>query len=442
MEILVKAAQLILSLSILVILHEFGHFFFARVFKCRVEKFYLFFDPWFSLYKVKKGETEYGIGWVPLGGYVKIAGMIDESMDREQMKLPPQSWEFRSKPAWQRLLVMIGGVSMNFLLAILIYIAVMFVWGKQYLPTENVKYGIVADSVGQKIGLHTGDRILSVDHHYVDNFFKIVPTILLEKARTVQVDRGGVRKDVIIDDQDLAYMLKNAKEVISPRFPFQFKILDVSKGSPAKTAGIKKGDQILAVNGKHFVFYDQFVAELQAVKNKPIEVTLLRNSQTIQISVTPTAKGQLGIYTDVSNVDVLQFKTVHYGFLQSIPAGIELGWTTVTDYCKQFKLIFSPKTEAYKSLGGFIAIGKIFPGMWDWHSFWSMTAFLSIILAIMNLLPIPALDGGHVLFLLYEMVTGRKPGDKFLEYAQICGMCLLLALVVFANANDIIKLIK
>lgn len=442
MEILIKAAQLILSLSILVILHEFGHFFFARVFKCRVEKFYLFFDAWFSLYKVKKGETEYGIGWIPLGGYVKIAGMIDESMDREQMKLPPQPWEFRAKPTWQRLLIMIGGVSMNFLLAILIYIGVMFVWGKQYLPTENVKYGIVADSVGQKIGLQTGDKILSVDNHYVDNFFKIIPTVLLEKARTIQVERNGQKKDISINNQDLAFLLKNAKEVISPRFRFNFKILEVSKNSPAKAAGMKKGDQILTLNGKHFVFYDQFVSELQLNKHKLMQVTLQRGNQRINVSVTPNDKGQLGIYNDIGQVDVLQFKTIHYSFFQSIPAGLELGWTTITDYCKQFKLIFTPETKAYQSLGGFIAIGKIFPGMWDWHAFWSMTAFLSIILAIMNLLPIPALDGGHVLFLLFEMVTGRKPGEKFLEYAQICGMVFLLVLVVYANANDILKLIK
>ncbi|MDP4185755.1 MAG: RIP metalloprotease RseP [Bacteroidota bacterium] len=442
MEILIKAAQLILSLSILVILHEFGHFFFARLFKCRVEKFYLFFDPWFSLYKTKKGETEYGIGWIPLGGYVKISGMIDESMDKEQLKLPPKPYEFRSKAPWQRLLIMIGGVTMNFIFAILIYIGVMFTWGKEYLPTTNAKYGIVVNETGKKIGLETGDKILSVDNQPVEEFFKIIPQVLLEKAKTIQVERNGLKKDVEIDNQDLALLIKDSKEVIAPRLHFGFYVKDFSKGSPAKAAGMKVGDQILALNDKRFVFYDEFTSELKNSKNNPVKVTVLRKNAEVSLIVTPTKEGLLGIFNDVNRIESFEMKTIHYSFFASIPAGIDLGVTTVRNYLKQFKLIFSPETKAYQSLGGFIAIGKIFPGTWSWFAFWNLTALLSIILAVMNLLPIPALDGGHVLFLLFEIITGRKPGEKFLEYAQIAGMVLLLALVLFANGNDIVKLFK
>jgi regulator of sigma E protease len=437
---LIKAAQLVLSLSLLVIIHEFGHFIFARIFKTRVEKFYLFFDPWFSLFKVKKGETEYGVGWLPLGGYVKISGMIDESMDKEAMKLPPQPYEFRSKKSWQRLLIMVGGVLMNFILAFALYIAVLYAWGEQYLPTANMKYGIEVDSVGIKIGLQNGDKILSVDNMPIENFRKIIPTVILDKARTIQVERNGQKIDVEISDEDLALLIKS-KGVLTFRIPFDYKVASLSKGSAAKEAGLQVGDQIVGMNGKTYEYNDQFKAALRDSIGKTIVLNVTRNNQKLDIPLLIPKEGILGIALDLNLENIFVFKTVQYSLLESIPAGINRGIGTINDYLKQFKLIFSPKTKAYENLGGFIAIGNIFPGAWSWYDFWNMTAFLSIILGVMNLLPIPALDGGHVMFLLFEMITGRKPGDKFLEYAQIVGMVLLLALVLYANGNDIFKLI-
>jgi regulator of sigma E protease len=440
-EILIKIAQFFLSLSILVIIHEMGHFIFARVFKCRVEKFYLFFNFGFSLFKTKRGETEYGIGWLPLGGYVKIAGMIDESMDKEQMKLPPQPWEFRSKPAVQRLLIMVGGVVMNFIAALIIYIGVLYAWGEEYLPTANVKYGVVASDIGKEIGFMTGDKILSVDNLVVEDFFKVVPTIALESAKTVQVERDGNVVNVDISEDDIAKMLK-AKKMLGLRYPFHFVISSFAKTSPAKTAGMLKGDELVMVNNQSFEFHDQFSSLLEANKGKELLFKVKRGSEMIDIPVTLTEDGMLGILGDKDPSSYFEFKTIKYGFFQSIPAGIIRGWDTSVDYLKQFKLIFSRKTKGYESLGGFITIGNIFPGTWDWQAFWTMTAFLSIILAIMNILPIPALDGGHVMFVLYEMITGRKPSEKFLEYSQIVGLTLLLLLVLYANANDVIKLFK
>jgi regulator of sigma E protease len=439
--ILIKAAQLILSLSILVVLHEFGHFMFARLFKTRVEKFYLFFDPWFSLFKVKKGETEYGVGWLPLGGYVKISGMIDESMDKEAMKQPPKPWEFRSKPAWQRLLIMTGGVLMNFIFAFIIYIGVLYAWGETYLPTKNVTYGIEVNEAGKEIGFQNGDKILTVENKEVENFMKIIPTIVLDDARTVQVERNGKITDVEISDSDLALLLKS-KEVMTWRKPFDIQVGNVVDDSPAAEAGLQKGDIFVSIDGKKFEFYDQFSDYLNSKKNQTVELTILRDGKELNQTVNISEEGKLGFYPVFNNPEIFELATINYGLLESIPAGISRGVQTTKDYLKQLKLIFKPETKAYESLGGFATIGNIFPATWDWFSFWNMTAFISIILAIMNLLPIPALDGGHVMFLAFEMISGRKPGEKFLEYAQIAGMVILLGLVLFANANDIIKMIN
>ncbi len=439
--IAIKAAQLIFSLSILVVLHEFGHFMFARIFKTRVEKFYLFFDPWFSLFKVKKGDTEYGIGWLPLGGYVKISGMIDESMDTEMMKQPPQPWEFRSKPAWQRLLIMLGGVMMNFLFAMIIYIGVLYAWGEEYLPTENVTYGIMANEVGEEMGLRTGDKILTVDNRYIDNFMKIIPTIVLDNAKSIQVERDGKVIDLEINDAHMALLLRS-RTVISPRLPFKMQVEGFTVDSPGKEAGLMVGDEIKGLNGLHFDYYDEWNEALQNHKGDPVLLTVQRNGNQLEIPLRLNEDGMIGIRINQFADEVFKFKTISYGFLESIPAGINRGIQTTKDYLKQFKLFFRPETKAYESLGGFATIGNIFPATWDWFSFWNMTAFISIILAIMNLLPIPALDGGHVMFLVFEMITGRKPGEKFLEYAQVAGMIILLALVLFANANDIIKMIN
>ena len=439
--ILIKTAQLLLSLSILVVLHEAGHFMFARLFKTRVEKFYLFFNPWFSLFKVQKGETEYGVGWLPLGGYVKISGMIDESMDKEAMKLPPQPWEFRSKPAWQRLFIMLGGVLMNFIFAFLIYIAVLYAWGEQYLPTANVKYGIEVNETGKKLGFQTGDKILSVDNKPVEEFQKVVPTIILDAAKTVQVERNGQKVNVEITGEDLALLLKS-KEIWDLRWPYDMQIGKLAKDYPAEQAGLQVGDVLGDVDGNTFQYYDQFRDYLLSKKNSEVELEINRNGEKMTKTLVVNDEGKLGFNPALNNPNVFEFKTIKYGFFESFPAGIGRGVQTTINYLKQFKLFFKKDTKAYESLGGFATIGSIFAPTWDWEHFWSMTAFISIILAIMNLLPIPALDGGHVMFLLGEIITGRKPGEKFLEYAQIVGMVLLLALVLYANANDIIKMIN
>ncbi len=441
MVILIKAAQLILSLSILVILHEFGHFLFAKLFHCRVEKFYLFFDPWFSLFKVQKGETEYGVGWLPLGGYVKISGMIDESMDKEQMKLPPEPWEFRSKPTWQRLLIMIGGVLFNLILALALYSMILFIWGEQYLPNQNAKFGIVVSETGREMGLRNGDKILLVDGKPVESFTKIVPTIVLDGAQTIEVQRDS-QKITLQISKDLIPRLLKDKEIISLRIPFSCKITAFAKQSGARDAGLEIGDEILSVDSTKFRFYDEFIDKLILSKDKEINLQFARKGVLSTRKVKVSSAGLLGFQRAYDLEGVFEYKTTQYSFVKSIPAGISKGYRAVGDYLKQFKLLFSPKTKAYESLGGFIAIGNIFPSVWDWESFWNLTAFLSIILAVMNILPIPALDGGHVLFLLYEIVTGRKPSDKFLEYAQIAGMVLLFSLLIYANGNDLIKLFK
>lgn len=439
MIVLVKAAQLILALSILVIIHELGHYLFARLFKTRIEKFYLFFDPWFSLFKFKKGDTEYGIGWVPLGGYVKISGMIDESLDREQMKQPPQPYEFRSKPSWQRLLIMVGGVLFNLLLAMVIYAGVLFKWGETYLATKDVRYGIVTDSLGYEMGLRNGDRILTVDNEYVENFYGIGSDIILNERSSLQVEREGRIVEIPIKKEYVPLMLKGQGK-IDARVPFgPFIITGFGKESPAQEAGLITGDEITAIDGNSFSWYDEFQDYLAVNRGEEVGVSVNRDGEQMNFRVKLAESGMLGVTREVSQVFELTENS--YGFFESVPKGIAKGVTTVGDYLKQFRLIFSRETKGYESLGGFLTIGSIFPGAWDWHHFWNLTAFLSIILAIMNILPIPALDGGHVIFLLYEVITRRKPSDKFMEYAQIAGMLFIFALLIYANGNDIVRFI-
>lgn len=438
MEIVVKTGQFLLSLSILVILHEMGHFFFAKLFKTKVEKFYLFFDPWFSIFKFKKGETEYGIGWLPLGGYVKISGMIDESMDKEQLKLPAQPWEFRAKPTWQRLLIMIGGVLVNFLLAMFIYSMMLFTWGDEYLPNSNVKYGVMCDSLALNAGFQNGDKIISVDSQKIEDFGKIVGQIVLNNAKLVQVERNGELVNIQMPEALIRELIK-AKRIgfLSPRTPFT--IGEFDKTSAAKDAGLKKGDKIVQFAGKKVDFFDEFKSEIGKHKNESVEIGVLRGKDSMMFNIQIPSTALIGVMPGWDE-NLFETNKINYSFFASFPAGIHKGISTVSDYLKQFKLLFDRKTKAYESLGGFITIGKIFPSVWDWQKFWNLTAFLSIILAVMNILPIPALDGGHVLFLLYEIVTGRKPSDKFLEYAQIAGMVLLFSLLIYANGNDIVKL--
>ena len=438
MEILVKIGQLLLSLSILVVLHEFGHFLFARLFNTRVEKFYLFFNPWFSLFKKQIGDTTYGIGWLPLGGYVKISGMIDESMDKEAMELPAQPWEFRAKPAWQRLLIMIGGVLVNFLLAIVIYIMIMFTWGEEYLPVAKMEHGIIPDSTAMLIGFKAGDRILSVDNQEVERFNAIATTILLNDAKTVQIERNHQKQDIIIPEWLISRVIKNNDILFTARF--QFIVGDFNLSINNRIDGLKKGDILYAIDTFKTPYADLLPAALDHYKNQTVDVQVYRDQKLVTVNVEVNEKGMLGIMADVEGALPVALK--EYGLLASVPAGINKGFVTAKDYLKQLKLIFSPKTKAYESLGGFITIGKIFPGTWDWQSFWKLTAFLSIMLAIINLLPIPALDGGHVMFLMYEIVTRRKPSEKFLEFTQIVGMLFLLGLVLYANGNDIVKLFR
>ena len=440
MEIVIKIVQLLLSLSILVIFHEFGHFIAARLFKTRVEKFYLFFNPWFSIFKIKHKETEYGVGWLPLGGYVKISGMIDESLDREQMKMEPQPWEFRSKPAWQRLIIMVGGVTVNVLLAFAIYIGILAVWGEQYLPTSEVnKYGVVADTLAMEMGIRSGDRILSVEGQPVEDFNKIPIALILDEAKTIQVERDGQLVDVAIPAGSLGKLVKHRDPTfLSPRFPFN--IDGFSDVSAAKDAGIMIEDRIISVNGIPTVYFDEFVTEIKKHKSETVALSVIRSADTLVFNIPVSSEGTIGIYTNPSKY--FTFSQKNYNILEAIPAGFVKTIDGIGNYLKQLRLLFSPEVKAYESVGGFITIGSIFPATWDWPAFWRLTAFLSIMLAILNLLPIPALDGGHVMFLGYEIISGRKPSDKFMEYAQVAGMIILLGILVFANGNDIIKLFK
>ncbi len=435
--ILIKVAQFFLSLSILVVLHELGHFTFAKIFKTKVEKFYIFFDPWFSLFKFKWGETEYGIGWLPLGGYVKISGMIDESMDKEQMKKPPQPWEFRSKPAWQRLLILLGGILVNVLLAFVIYIGVLWAWGKEYLPTDNVKYGIMTDSTGLSIGLQNGDKILYIGGKKIEAFSKIPAAILLDEPKSITVERNGKKVEIPLGKDVISKIIKDPY-FLAPRIPFI--VATVLDTSPAAKAGIKPGDRVVAVNGDPAMFVDEVKKYLSKNKKSKVDLTIVRGNDTLTMPVAVNDKGMIGVALDLDYSKYFKLKHINYSLPQAIPAGFSKTLKVTGSYIKQLKIIFSPETGAYKSVGGFISIGKIFPGVWDWRAFWNLTAFLSIMLAVLNLIPIPGLDGGHVLFTLYEMITGRKPSDKFLERAQIVGLIILLALVLYANGNDIFKL--
>ena len=440
MEILIKAYQLLLALSILIIFHEAGHFLFARLFKTRVEKFYLFFDPWFCLFKKKIGDTEYGIGWLPLGGYVKISGMIDESMDLEQLSKPPQPWEFRSKPSWQRLLIMLGGVMVNFIFALVLYVLILYTWGEKYLPLENLTYGIMVDSTAMQMGLRNGDKILALDGQEVENYMSIVHDIVVNDAKTIKVERNGQIMNLNIPEGAIPSLLKTSLPIL-PRMPFH--IYAVQENSPASKAGLMPEDKVVALAGIPVSFFDEFKTVIANYKNQEVQLSVLRNgTDTVNYQLTVPETGIIGVSPDFSLERYFELKEVRYSFIQSIPAGISKGFNTISSYLKQLKLLFRPETKAYESLGGFIKIASIFPGEWIWQSFWNFTAFLSIILAIMNLLPIPALDGGHVIFLLYEMVSGRKPNEKFLEYAQIAGMIFIFALLFYANGNDIIQLFK
>ena len=388
-----------------------------------------------SLFKKKIGDTEYGIGWLPLGGYVKISGMIDESMDKEQMKQPPQPYEFRSKPAWQRLLIMLGGVLVNFILALFIYTIVLFVWGESYVPADRLDYGLRFEDTFHEMGLRDGDNILALDGVPVEKWRTIHHDIVVNNTQVISVKRDGEYMDIRVPEEMTSKLLK-VEFAMEPIVPMS--VAKLVEGS-LQDAGGQEGDRIISVNGTPVEYYYEFMALTNHEKNTAFDLGVLRGSDTLAMQVTTSEDGKFGFF-NVQYFDIFEPEVIKYTFFQSIPAGIKHGVNITKSYLKQLKMLFKPKTKAYEELGGFIKIGSIFPPVWDWQSFWNMTAFLSIILAVMNILPIPALDGGHVMFTLFEMVSGRKPGDKFLEYAQIVGMVLLLALLLYANLNDVIGL--
>jgi regulator of sigma E protease len=436
-----NVGQFILAFSILVVLHELGHFLPAKWFGCRVDKFYLFFNPWFSLWKKKIGETEYGLGWVPLGGYVKIAGMIDESMDKEQMNQPAKSWEFRSKPAWQRLIIMLGGVTVNFILALVLFSMILFVWGEEKLPVKNLHYGLSADSLATSVGLQDGDLITAINNKPLDYLNELPKEMMLNDGVILSVERNGARRNIELPEGFIARLTKNQlRGFVAPRFPV---VVDsVSTGIQVKRGELKKGDQLISINNEPVQFYHEFEAKKRQHKGEVVTITALRGGDTANIDIQLTEEGSVGFFPR-NPFDLLGTEKIKYSFGESIPAGIDYGIDRLKDYMTGIRLLFTSKEHKVSdNLGSLISIGKTFGGTWDWQRFWTMTALFSIILAFMNILPIPALDGGHALFTLYEMITGRKPSDKFMEYAQMVGMVLLLGLMVYALGLDVWRLFK
>jgi regulator of sigma E protease len=439
----VKTGQFILSFSILVVLHELGHFIPARLFKTRVEKFYLFFNPGFSLWKKKIGETEYGIGWIPFGGYVKISGMVDESMDTEQLNKAPESWELRSKPAYQRLIVMLGGVIVNILLAIVIFIGITWYWGDRFIPAKNAKLGVHVSELAKSVGINEGDIILSLDHKEINDFYSLESKIKSDNPKTLEVKRG----DSIISLSIPTNLAKSLKEIekndtyfVSLIFPV---IVDSIQSSVKITegSGFQKGDTIISINNKSAKFIHEFAALKDQLKNSDVSVNIKRGKDIKTIKTKLDNLGRIGL--TLQTPDKI-FDTVHksYNFFESIPVATNKCFNTLDNYIRGIKQIFSGKVKANESLGSLISIGNTFPSRWDWYNFWTLTGIFSIILAFMNVLPIPALDGGHALFIIIEMITGRKPSDKFMEYAQVAGMILMFGLMFYALGLDVWRLFK
>ncbi|HMH23699.1 MAG TPA: RIP metalloprotease RseP [Puia sp.] len=438
----IKVLQFILSFSILVVLHELGHFLPARWFKCRVEKFYLFFNPWFSLFKKKIGETEYGLGWIPFGGYVKISGMIDESMDKDQLNQPAQPWEFRSKPAWQRLIIMLGGVTVNVLLAFVIFIMIMWTWGDKYIPAANLKYGVYADSLARKIGIQDGDKIIAVAGKPVERIGMTGSDIIMNEAKSLTIDRNGDTIKIAIPDGFINQLNKNRLGGFTYiRIPL---VVDsISPNIKLIEGTVQKGDTLIGFNGRPIKYKNDIRETLDSLKGKLVSMTFLRNGKdTVNAVAMFDGKGDNGVWYKGAE-EILGTTQINYTLLQAIPAGIRKSGHILTNYIRNLKLLFTSKeVKVQDSLGSVVSITNIFPPIWDWQSFWTLTAVFSILLAFMNVLPIPALDGGHALFTLVEMITGRKPSDKFIEYAQMAGMILLFGLMAYALGLDIFRLFK
>ena len=432
----------LLSLSLLIVLHELGHFLPAKAFKTRVEKFYLFFDVKFSLFKKKIGETVYGIGWLPLGGYVKIAGMIDESMDTEAMNQPPKPWEFRSKPAWQRLIIMLGGVTVNFIVALLIYIFASFYYGDADISTASIKDGYwVTNPVFTELGVQTGDNLVSIDGVAYENYSDLRRNMITAESFTLE--RDGQSKTIELP-VDFLGKLSTGEDLSFFELRVPFMVGNVPDSSQNAQAGLEKGDLLKRLDQTEITYFDEAVAALEQNKGQEVPAVVLRDGRPVELTLNVSEDGKLGIfpggtYNQFEEMGFFEIVQKKYGFFESFSVGAKKFSSQLGGYWLQLKKIFTPSTGAYKGVGGFKAIFDIFPDTWSWQQFWSITAFLSIMLAVLNLLPIPALDGGHVMFLLYEMVSGRKPSDKFMEYAQMAGFFILLALIVFANGNDIYK---
>lgn len=448
---MIRLLYLFLGLSILITLHELGHFITARWFKTRVEKFYLFFDflfPFpnllnFSLFKKQVGETEYGLGWFPFGGYVKIAGMIDESMDENYKNTPPQPWEFRSKPAWQRLIIMLGGIIVNLLLGFFIYAMLLWANGEQYIPMENAKYGFAMDSVAKSIGLQSGDKLIGYDgtHKFKDASVSVVKDLLLDNARTLQIERNGQKMDIEIPESVYADIIQSEGKIMFTRLALPNEIDTVLPGSALQGVA-QKGDKLIFINNEKIEFFPEITMTLLRYLGSEVTIGLLRGTDTISHKITlPSTLPEDGILKlgAKSAESYFEIKKVEYSFFSSLPAGVKKSFEILGDYVKQFRIIFSPRLKGYKQIGGFAAISKLYPNQWDWTAFWASTALLSLILAFMNVLPIPALDGGHALFTIWEMITGKAPGDKFLERAQMVGMVLVFTLLIYANGNDLVR---
>lgn len=440
MDIVVKIAQLILALSILVFIHELGHFLFARLFKIRVDKFYLFFDWGWRLFKFKpkNSDTEYGIGWLPLGGYCKIAGMVDESMDTESLKKEPQPWEFRSKPAWQRFLVIFGGVFFNILLAIAVYSAVLFTWGEEYVKNSDVTTGIAVNRLAYDMGFRDGDRILAFDGEYVEDFADLQISLIRNQAEYATVVRDGDTITVKIDPVFLPAVLQSRELIFN--FGIPAVVSAVPENSINSGSGLQKGDRIVSLNGTPVATFTGLVTRLSECNGDSVKVVVERNGEELSLPLALNAEKKIMVEFNASLQDYYKITQKEYSLAGALAAGFSTTFKTVANYWKELKLIVSPKTEAYKSVGSFITIGSIFPGSWNWEIFWNLTAFLSVMLAVINILPIPALDGGHLLFTVYEMITGHRPSDKFLIAAQTVGMFLLLAIMILAFGNDIVRL--
>lgn len=431
----IKAIQLLLSLSFLIVLHELGHFIPAKIFKTRVEKFYLFFDVKFSLFKKKIGDTVYGIGWLPLGGYVKISGMIDESMDSEQMAGPPQPWEFRSKPTWQRLIIMLGGVTVNVLVGFAIYMGILYMYGRTIIANDDMPNGLAVVDEFKELGFRDGDYIMSVNgEEVIGGLNEVNKFLILRDVKTIEVKHEDGELESVAVPEGIGYTMFE-KDIMFPFSPRSNAVIDtIIPDLPAQKAGMMKGDVILSVNGKEVKYYDEFMQSMKENKTAENVIVVSRDNQTETFNITPNEEGLIGVSTFQKDIGHTK---IEYSLGESMVSGIGFGVDVLRDYGSQFKYVFTSKGAT--SVGGFGAIGNMFPPAWDWPVFWERTAFISMILAFMNILPIPALDGGHVAFLLYEMVTGRKPNDKFMEYAQMIGFFILIALVLYANGNDIYR---